>query len=104
MITCSDSGGPAELVTNDENGFVTAPDARALATALASVTEHSSLVERLGAAGYLGGQLDDPAVAHADVAADGVGGRRHGAALDDQIEFRHGAPRYHACLRGLLRY
>ena len=50
VITCSDSGGPAELVTNDENGFVTAPDARALATALASVTEHASLVERLGAA------------------------------------------------------
>ena len=50
VITCSDSGGPAELVTNDENGFVTAPDARALATALASVTEQLSLAERLGAA------------------------------------------------------
>ena len=49
VITCSDSGGPAELVRNDENGFVTAPDARALASALASVTERSSLAERLGA-------------------------------------------------------
>ena len=53
----------------------------------------------------IGGQLDDPAVAHADVAADGVGRRRHGAAFDDQIELGHGVPLgYDACHAGLLRY
>ena len=28
VLTCHDSGGPAELVRDGENGFVTAPDAR----------------------------------------------------------------------------
>ena len=50
MITCSDRGGPAELVTSDQNGFVTAPEPRALAAALASVSGQPALAERLGAA------------------------------------------------------
>ena len=50
VITCSDSGGPAELVINDQTGFVTAPNARALAVALQSVSEQSAVAERLGAA------------------------------------------------------
>jgi glycosyltransferase involved in cell wall biosynthesis len=31
VITCRDSGGPAELVRNEENGFVTDPTPEALA-------------------------------------------------------------------------
>ena len=50
VITCSDSGGPAELVTSDQTGFVTAPEPRALAAALASVSGQPALAERLGAA------------------------------------------------------
>jgi len=51
VITCSDSGGPLELVRPGENGFVCAPDAKALATAYAEVSESPSLAERLGAQG-----------------------------------------------------
>ena len=50
VITCDDSGGPAELVRNGESGFVTAPTASAVATALASVAGERDLAERLGAA------------------------------------------------------
>ena len=50
VITCDDSGGPAELVQSGESGLVTVPTAGALATALASITEERDLAERLGAA------------------------------------------------------
>ena len=49
VITCRDSGGPAEMVEDGANGFVTAPDASSLATALASVSADEALAERLGA-------------------------------------------------------
>ena len=50
VITCRDSGGPAELVKPGVNGFVCDPTPESLAEALASVMEDKTLAERLGAA------------------------------------------------------
>ena len=49
VVTCTDSGGPAELVRDGENGFVTSPDAASLALKLAALVEDRDLAERLGA-------------------------------------------------------
>ncbi len=49
VITCSDSGAPAELVVSDRNGLVSAPDASSLGTAIARVMEDQPLAERMGA-------------------------------------------------------
>ena len=49
VVTCADSGGPAELVRDGENGFVTSPDASSLAAKLASLVDDRDLAERLGA-------------------------------------------------------
>ena len=49
VITCHDSGGPAELVEDGTSGLVTTPDAPSLARALASVEGDQALAERLGA-------------------------------------------------------
>ncbi len=43
VITCRDSGGPAELVVDGTSGFVTAPEAASLARALASVSGRPGL-------------------------------------------------------------
>ncbi len=51
VITCTDSGGPAELVIDDVNGKVCAPRPESLAVALREVMEAPSLAERLGKAG-----------------------------------------------------
>ena len=48
VITCTDSGGPAELVGNGERGFVVAPTPEALAAAIRRLMEASALAERLG--------------------------------------------------------
>jgi glycosyltransferase involved in cell wall biosynthesis len=48
VITTTDSGGPAELVRHEGNGLVTAPDDRALAAALARLTNDIGLATRLG--------------------------------------------------------
>jgi glycosyltransferase involved in cell wall biosynthesis len=50
VITCSDSGGPTELVRHNETGIVCEPTPLALATALARVSEDQTLAETLGAA------------------------------------------------------
>ena len=50
VVTCADSGGPAELVRDGENGFVTLPDASSLSTRLAALSDDRDLAERLGAA------------------------------------------------------
>jgi len=50
VITCVDSGGPSELVRNEETGLVCEPTPQALAIALARVTEDQALAERLGTA------------------------------------------------------
>ena len=52
VITCRDSGGPAELVQDEANGFVCEPVPDALARAMRRLADDSSLAERLGSAGY----------------------------------------------------
>jgi glycosyltransferase involved in cell wall biosynthesis len=49
VITCSDSGGPTELVKDDENGVVCDPTPPSIALALARLTDDRVLAERLGA-------------------------------------------------------
>jgi glycosyltransferase involved in cell wall biosynthesis len=51
VITARDSGGPAELVRNGENGLVVEPSPPALAEALARVADDRAAAERMGAAG-----------------------------------------------------
>jgi glycosyltransferase involved in cell wall biosynthesis len=52
VITCRDSGGPAELVEDGISGFITEPTAAELGTALKRVMDDRALAERLGAGGY----------------------------------------------------
>ncbi len=51
VVTCKDSGGPAELVRDGVNGFVTEPTPEALASALRAVMQDRNLAVRLGEAG-----------------------------------------------------
>lgn len=51
VITCSDSGGPAELVTHDRNGLVCDPSAASLAGALQRLRDDEPLATRLGNGG-----------------------------------------------------
>jgi glycosyltransferase involved in cell wall biosynthesis len=51
VLTCSDSGGPTELVRDGETGLVADPAPGDLATALARVMDDRALAERLGRAG-----------------------------------------------------
>jgi glycosyltransferase involved in cell wall biosynthesis len=48
VITCHDSGGPAELVTHGEQGLVCDPTPEALGGALQMVIDDRQLAERLG--------------------------------------------------------
>jgi glycosyltransferase involved in cell wall biosynthesis len=48
VVTCRDSGGPAELVADGVNGFVCDPSTEALARALAPLADDRGLAERLG--------------------------------------------------------
>lgn len=48
VITCADSGGPAELVVDNVNGRVCAPRPDALSEALAHIMEDKAEAERLG--------------------------------------------------------
>jgi glycosyltransferase involved in cell wall biosynthesis len=51
VITCVDSGGPAELVVNDVSGKVCEPRAATLAAALRELMEDAAAAERMGQAG-----------------------------------------------------
>lgn len=51
VITCTDSGGPAELVEDGRSGLVVPPSAAALAGAFRRLMDDSALAARLGAAG-----------------------------------------------------
>jgi glycosyltransferase involved in cell wall biosynthesis len=51
VITCTDSGGPTELVDDDVNGLVCEPTPQALARAFRRVVSSRDVAERLGAAG-----------------------------------------------------
>jgi glycosyltransferase involved in cell wall biosynthesis len=48
VITTSDSGGPAELVRDGENGFVCPPTAGSVAETLDLLARDRGLAERLG--------------------------------------------------------
>ena len=51
VVTCTDSGGPAELVADNVNGKVCAPRAEALASALRELMDDGAAAERMGRAG-----------------------------------------------------
>ncbi|PWT84046.1 MAG: glycosyl transferase family 1 [Blastocatellia bacterium] len=50
VITCTDSGGPADLVRDGETGLICAPTPQAMAAAIARVMADAALAERLGTA------------------------------------------------------
>jgi glycosyltransferase involved in cell wall biosynthesis len=52
VVTCSDSGGPAELVEDGVHGYVCEPAAAGLATRLRELSEDAALAERLGQAAF----------------------------------------------------
>jgi glycosyltransferase involved in cell wall biosynthesis len=52
VITCDDSGGPAELVADGVYGHVCAHTPEALALALRELSEDATLASRLGEAGH----------------------------------------------------
>ena len=51
VITCADSGGPAEMVRPEVDGLVADPTAESLAQAMRRVMDDQALAERLGGAG-----------------------------------------------------
>jgi glycosyltransferase involved in cell wall biosynthesis len=51
VITCRDSGGPAELVRDGYNGFVTDPTPESLARQMRTIMDERTLAVRLGEAG-----------------------------------------------------
>jgi glycosyltransferase involved in cell wall biosynthesis len=52
VITCHDSGGPAELVRDGDNGFVTAPTPEALAAAMRRMMDDRTAAARMGETGH----------------------------------------------------
>jgi glycosyltransferase involved in cell wall biosynthesis len=52
VITCSDSGGPAELVRDGVSGFVKDPSPEAIAAAMRALIDDRNLAQRMGDAGY----------------------------------------------------
>ncbi len=55
VITCYDSGGPAELVVDGVNGLVCDPTPKSLAVALRRVMNHVGMAEQMGAAAFASG-------------------------------------------------
>jgi glycosyltransferase involved in cell wall biosynthesis len=51
VVACTDSGGPAELVTDGASGLLCEPDPAALASALTRLAHDRALAERMGTAG-----------------------------------------------------
>jgi len=61
VVTCHDSGGPAELVEDGASGFICEPSPASLAAALKKVSDDARLAERLGEAAFeRGAQLSWP--------------------------------------------
>jgi glycosyltransferase involved in cell wall biosynthesis len=52
VITCRDSGGPAELVEHDVNGLVCDPTPESVGAALARMMDDGAAAERMGAAAH----------------------------------------------------
>jgi glycosyltransferase involved in cell wall biosynthesis len=55
VVTCRDSGGPAELVEDGVTGFICDPSPASLAAALRRVWDDAALAERLGTAAHASG-------------------------------------------------
>ena len=55
VITCRDSGGPAELVEDGVSGFVCDPAPEAIARAMRRLADDAPLAERMGVAAYAAG-------------------------------------------------
>ena len=61
VVTCRDSGGPAELVRDGITGYVCDPTPSALALALRTLADDAPLAERLGGAAFeVGAKLSWP--------------------------------------------
>jgi glycosyltransferase involved in cell wall biosynthesis len=54
VITCTDSGAPVELISDDRNGFVVPPTADAIGQAMGRLMADQPLAERLGHTGRAG--------------------------------------------------
>ena len=52
VITCVDSGGPAELVIDHENGLVCEPAAESLALAMRTLMDDRDMAEQMGEVGH----------------------------------------------------
>ncbi len=52
VVTCTDSGGPLEFVTEGETGRIAPPEPKALGEAAAALLSDRALAARLGAAGH----------------------------------------------------
>ena len=52
VITCRDSGGPAELVQDEVSGFICESTPEALARAMRRLADDPALAERMGTAGH----------------------------------------------------
>ncbi len=71
VVTCRDSGGPAELVEEGVSGLITEPTPDALAAALASLMDDRALAEKWGSAALVAAsRLTWPAVVAALTALD----------------------------------
>jgi glycosyltransferase involved in cell wall biosynthesis len=55
VVTCRDSGGPAELVQDGVSGFVSDPLPASLAEAMRRLADDASLAERMGASAFEAG-------------------------------------------------
>jgi glycosyltransferase involved in cell wall biosynthesis len=51
VLTCTDSGGPAELVVHDHSGFVVEPDPHLIAQRLDIWASHRDRAVQMGEAG-----------------------------------------------------
>lgn len=57
VITCRDSGGPAELVEDGANGFVCDPTAPSVAMAMQKIMADREMAQRMGASAFARGKL-----------------------------------------------
>ena len=55
VVTCRDSGGPAELVEDNRTGFIADPDAKSLSVALVRVMNDVTCAKTMGEAAFAAG-------------------------------------------------
>ena len=53
VLTCADSGGPAELVVHDRSGYVVEPDPDAIAHRLHIWAQNEEIAVRMGDNGHI---------------------------------------------------